>query len=448
MRRILLNKQQLAEYAVNIDRLRAVMKSLTDDTVLGALLAPADRALERVRGRHGFARVLTMRDFIALGVLRHLQGTATLREQVQALLHCDPAQALRAPLARSTWSDALSSSGRRRVLEAARGPLCAEARAVLPDRLAGFPELGARPVYAMDGTYQRESAHYGRCTPRQGGKDNPKGHGLLTFYDLRLGCPVDACVETRSRHELAVLRDYDRTEEALTGQRGALWLVDRGFIDAGFWDRKKRRLGVTMLTRWKKSLTIASTEGLPIAALPVNDGVVQDLRITLASSSEPWRLITLRTRRGREVQFLSNDFDLPPGLLAFLYSRRWEEEKCFDTWKNDFAQAKAWGASPVAIDNQVRLAIVTSLLVALLVHGVLGPGGDADEKALAKQDRRQSASTDDTDGTDRPDWTAPLFRYTSKVSRQVLRFFKHCFHKKASQRLYDAELRPMLRAYL
>lgn len=433
---------------MNADRLHGVMKSLTDNTVLGDLLAPVDRALARVRGRRGFTRVLSMRDFIALGVLRHLQGTATLREQVQALLHSDPEQALRAPLARSTWSDALSSPGRRDVLEAARVPLYAEARAVLPDRLAGFPELGARPVYAMDGTYQRESAHYGRCTPRQGGEDNPKGHALLSFYDVRLGCPVDACVETRSRHELAVLRDYDRTEEALTGQRGALWLVDRGFIDASFWDRKKRRLGVSMVTRWKKSLAIASTEGLPVAALPVNEGVVQDLRITLPSSSEPWRLITLRTRRGRQVQFLSNDFDLPPGLLAFLYSRRWEEEKCFDTWKNDFAQAKAWGASPVAIDNQLRLAILTSLLLALLVHRVLGPGGETDEKALAKQDRRQCASTDDTDGTDRPDWTTPLFRYTSKVSRQVLRFFKHCFHKKASQRLYNAQLRPMLMAYL
>ena len=32
---------------------------------------------------------------------------------------------------------------------------------------------------------------------------------------------------------------------------------------------------------------------------------------------------------------------LQPGVVAFLYSRRWEEEKCFDTWKNDFTQAKA-----------------------------------------------------------------------------------------------------------
>jgi hypothetical protein len=67
---------------------------------------------------------------------------------------------------------------------------------------------------------------------------------------------------------------------------------------------------------------------------------------------------------------------------------------------------------------------------------------------LRKQDKRQAAPTDQPDGTDRPDWTVPVFRYTSKVSRQVLRFFKHCFLKPASPALYERQLRPMLMAYL
>jgi len=204
-------------------------------------------------------------------------------------------------------------------------------------------------------------------------------------------------------------------------------------------------LGITLITRMKNSLRVDSTEGLPVADIPANEGVVKDLRITLSSSRELWRLITYRTRRGHLVEFLTNEFDLEPGLIAFLYSRRWEEEKCFDTWKNDFSQAKAWGAGVVAIENQVRLAIVTSLLVAMLLHCKMGEHGIEDEKALRKQDRRQSSKTD---GTDRPDWSTPVFRYTSKVSRQVLRFFKHCFHKPASQALYEGQLRPMLLAYL
>jgi hypothetical protein len=93
---------------VDTERLTAVMDSLMNQTVLGELLAPVARALAQIRGTDTVSRVLSMADFIGLGVLRHLQGMRTLREQVQSLLHWEPGTALRAPLARSTWSDALS----------------------------------------------------------------------------------------------------------------------------------------------------------------------------------------------------------------------------------------------------------------------------------------------------------------------------------------------------
>lgn len=142
----------------------------------------------------------------------------------------------------------------------------------------------------------------------------------------------------------------------------------------------------------KSNLCVDATEGLPIADDPVNAGVIRDLRITLTRSRATWRLITYRARRGGELQFLTNDFSLLPGVVAFLYFRRWEEEKCFDTWKNDFAQAKAWGKGTVAIANQARLAIITSLLVAILLHTRLGAAGAHDVKAWAKQEKRQKAN--------------------------------------------------------
>jgi cell division protein FtsB len=54
--------------------------------------------------------------------------------------------------------------------------------------------------------------------------------------------------------------------------------------------------------------------------------------------------------------------------------------------------------------------IITHLLVAILLHTRLGAAGAQDMKALAKQEKRQQAKVDDPDGTDRPDWTVPLFR--------------------------------------
>ncbi|MBK1733671.1 hypothetical protein, partial [Thiococcus pfennigii] len=103
-----------------------------------------------------------------------------------------------------------------------------------------------------------------------------------------------------------------------------------------------------------------------------------------------------------------------------------------------------------AIENQMRLVLITHLLLAMAVPTLLDETV-RDEKALRKQDQRQRAEpdgTDGTDGTDRPDWAARLFRHTSKISRQVLRFFKHSFLKPASPAHYGRYLRPMLLHYL
>jgi hypothetical protein len=430
------------------ERLNSLMHRLTDNTVFADLLAPANRALEQVRASASTGRSLKMADFLALGVLRHLQGTTTLREQVQALRHLNPSEQQVVPLARSTWSDALASPQRLNVLQAVLPHLRTQAAAQLPDHLSGLPELVERAVLAIDGTYQPQSAHFQRQTPREGGNDNPKGHALLSVYDLRLGVPVDVQVDTRSRHEIRLLRDYDARENALTRQRNALWLVDRAFIDAPFWDAKKRALGATMITRWKSNLRIDSTESRPVANDPLNEGIISDCLVRLSSSPELWRKVIYRTPRGRTVEFLSNDFQLQPGLLAFLCARRWDEEKGFDTWKNDFGQNKAWCKRPVAIENQTCLAIITSMLAAMALPAMLNEDDPRDEKALRKADKRQALEPNHPNATDRPDWAAKAFRYTSKISRQVLRFFKYCFLSPASPALYEAQLRPMLERYL
>lgn len=70
---------------------------------------------------------------------------------------------------------------------------------------------------------------------------------------------------------------------------------------------------------------------------------------------------------GEKYEYLTNDFSLNSGTVAFLYHRRWDEEKYFDAYKNDLASAKAWGKSVVAIEQQAMMGVVSYLLPRLFI---------------------------------------------------------------------------------
>ena len=73
----------------------------------------------------------------------------------------------------------------------------------------------------------------------------------------------------------------------------------------------------------------------------------------------------------------------------------------------EFWRRITYGTGRVAIENQARLAILPNILAALFLHRTLGPQGAKDEKALQKQDLRNTPSI--ADGADRQDWPRPLF---------------------------------------
>jgi hypothetical protein len=430
--------------------LNTLQNLLLDKTVLAQLTEPLQKILGELRHHHNQFTTLTMPMFCVLGCLRHLTGTTTLRAQVQDLFHLIDED--KVPLARSTWSDALNSPQREDALERALAKLYDLAQAQLPDRLADIPGLGQRSVYAVDGTYQQESSHFQRYTPKQGGTDNPKGHCLLPYFNVRLGVPVDASVDVSSAHETTLLKTYALEKNSLLKDRGALWLADRGFVDAPFWDSIKRARDVEVITRFKANLVITEHSAQPVEPLLLNEGILSDEHVQLQSSTQLWRLVSYKTPTGQIYTYLTNNFDLEPGVIAFMYLRRWDEEKCFDTWKNDLAQKKAWGKGNTAIRNQTLLAIITSILVALLMNKQQERWEIGDEKSLDKQEKRFNDAITKPQRKNKEKETRPwyllYYRNVSKVSRQVLRFFKSCLLKRASERLYTRQLKPLLLAYL
>ncbi len=116
-----------------------------------------------------------------------------------------------------------------------------------------------------------------------------------------------------------------------------------------------------------------------------------DKKIQHRSSKQVWRLINFISPDGKVYEYLTNDFSLSAGMVAFLYHRRWDEEKYFDNYKTDTANSKAWGKSPIATEQQALLGLVTHILMRLFLHKKgLEFGLEEDRQTQQKRHKKRS----------------------------------------------------------
>ena len=345
------------------DRLNKLEMILINNTVLENWFLPLENALKKVRFSDKKYPTLKSRMFLLINSVRQLNVSVTLREHIQKLFHIDE-EAIKVPLARSTYSDALPSKTRLAITQQACVALYQSAKQQLPDRLSGLAGIEGREVYAMDGTYQSESSHFSKVTPSNGGEDSAKGHLQMTVFDLRAGIPFDTDIDTSSISEIRFIKERWKSDD-LTTRKKSLWVVDRGFIDATYWDIRKYKHKVTLITRMKSNLSHTVVERLKVTSSNKKQGIKKDRLIQLDSSKEQWRLIEYKSDTGETYEYLTNDFTLSSGVVAFLYHRRWDEEKYFDNYKNDMANAKAWSKSGTAIKQQAIIGMITFILTRL-----------------------------------------------------------------------------------
>ena len=418
----------------------------TSGTVLEEWFSPMAKILERCRFSDAPFKALPMIPFILSGCLRQVLASSSLREYVQTLFHLDTNQT-QAPIARSTWSDALASGGRRDVLRGAVVQLVDLARATLPDRLCHVEGIGQREVIATDATYQTESAHYAPSYPNtDGGDDNQKGHMLLSHFDVRHGIALTVTTETRSLGEMRVLKREESKGLNWLRTKCAIHVVDRAFIDGRFWDQRFKLYDSTVITRMKSVLTYSFVKENDVAINASNEGILYGRTVTLQSSRGSWRLIGFRSPEGICYEYPTNDQEMLPGVVAFLYHRRRDKEKYYDCFKNDLAGSKAWGKSPVAIEQQALLGIVTSILTRLFL--MRRQADLALAQPDATQDKKHQKKLASYTQSDNGILLRALWQNLSKISRQVWRFLKNCFTCQHEPGLYKRQLEPLLRCYL
>lgn len=425
-------------------RLKNVTEMLLDNTVFERWFSPMQHALEKVRHSDKAYKSLPVSAFIMLGCLRQLMSIDTLREQIQHLFHLDETSCT-PPVARSTWSDAMNSRKRLDILRQAMSHLIENDADRLADRYANIDALKDCEIYALDVTYQTESSHYYPIYPSDNGNDNQKGHLLLHIYDIRRAIPVDVCAGTQSIGEMRFLKECWETS-LWTKRKRAIYVADRAFVDFRYWDERKTKHQARVISRMKSSYCYEVIENREVTASAENAGVQEDVVIRPRSSKQRWRMIRFKSPKGETYEYLSNDLTLEPGLIAFLYHRRWDEEKYFDAYKNDMASSKAWGKSVKSIEQQAVLGIVTYVLTRLFLADAGQSLGFDEDKQMQSYKHQKKAEQYCVNASINSYYV--FYRETSKISRQVWRFLKNCFAKKATPRLFETQLRPLLAGYL
>jgi hypothetical protein len=139
-------------------------------------------------------------------------------------------------------------------------------------------------------------------------------------------------------------------------------------IDIPQWYRWKQSAGIYFLSRAKDLFKFTCYGEIDFDREdPVNLGVIADQLVTNATSQVTFRYIKYQCpHTGAEYEFVTNHMKIRPGVLAWLYKRRWDIEKTYDTFKNKMNESKAWAKSANAKNMQAQFICLAHNLMVLM----------------------------------------------------------------------------------
>jgi hypothetical protein len=214
------------------------------------------------------------------------------------------------------------------------------------------------------------------------------------FYSLNLRTHTLrhlAAGEGLHEHDMSALKRVKPKglRQGVAKGRRVLAIYDKAGIDFAFWKRCRQECAVYFLSRVKESMVFDWIDSRDWnRADPRNRGVTEDRRVMTREGLLLRIIYYTDPVSGEAFEFLTNEPDLPPGVLVELYRRRWEAEKVFDEIKNKLGEKKAWASTLVAKQAQAQLITMTHNLLLLYEqdlekrHGIRN---DAEDKRRAQR---------------------------------------------------------------
>ena len=336
----------------------------------------------------------------------------------------------------------LRSERRRDLAREVNLGLIPRVEAIVCDRLADIPELAPYACFAADGHWHKAAVH----DPRHDGSKMAVGH----FYALNLRTHTLrhlAAGEGPHEHDMSALKRIKPKglrQEVSKGTR-VIVVYDKAGIDFDYWNRCRRECAVYFVSRVKENMVFEWIEDSPWdPSDPRNRGVIVDCQVRSRAGHGLRLIIYQDALTGKVYEFLTNEPDLPPGVIAELYRRRWEAEKVFDELKNKLGQKKAWGTSLVAKEAQALLIAITHNLLLCYEH-------DLEQrhkvKNTAEDQRRTQRSHAAEQICAKVEWPISSLvlqaRRATQRSVKFIRWLRHAIRDRLAESVAVARLREL-----
>ena len=322
-------------------------------------------------------------DFLHLGVLRVLETSPSGRGFLQE----HGLRFVRTP-SLANYFAALKSPRRCAVLQDVNRALVVANNLTLHDRLAGIPELVHYECFAADGHWHKAAVHDARHEDRK----LAVGH----FFSLNLRTHTLrhlAAAEGWHEHDMRALQRIKPKglRQGVPKGRRVLLVYDKAGIDFAYWKRCRQECAVYFLSRVKENMVYDWLESVPWDRTDARHHGVTDDRRVMTRDGHRLRIICYTDpATGTAYEFLTNELDLPPGVIVELYRRRWEVEKVYDEIKNKLGEQKAWATSLVAKEAQALFVAITHNLLLRYEHTLETQHGVTN----AAEDQRRAQRTE------------------------------------------------------
>ena len=231
----------------------------------------------------------------------------------------------------------------------------------------------ARPLYAHDpigvdleqSLYALDSTTIDLCLslfPWARFRQHKAAVKMHTLLDLRGSIPTFLRITEGKLHDVNIL-------DEILPEAGAFYVMDRGYIDF------ERLFLFTLcsaffVVRTKENVLLQRRYSRPVdkpSGLRSDHTVILTAFDSAAAYPDPLRRVTyFDAETNKRLQFLTNNFLLPPLTIAQIYKCRWQVELFFK-WIKQHLRIKAfYGTSENAVKTQIWIAVSIYVLVAII----------------------------------------------------------------------------------